>query len=371
MLFIICMLSLTYFGFGNATNENSDLNLTLCTSEVPFSLQTQQTTRSQSSASILDFLNNNQKNTNQSPTVLLGGYPIGLNLKTDGLLITGKIGVVTKDGAVVPTDNTDITSGDLLIKIDDKLINSYKQIQKILNDKNGASVKLTINRAGNYFDYEVTPAKDVLNGNYRIGLSLQDNISGIGTLTFINPKNNRFASLGHAIALENGYVVPVKSGNVYNAYISGAIKGQIGKAGELNGNFSANTKALGRLDKNCVFGNYGYYTSQTKDFTQIKVGYQDEIKPGKAQIYSTVEGTEPQLYDIEIIKINQQDSPNDKGLVIRITDKELIAKTGGIVQGMSGSPIIQNGKLIGAVTHVFTADPTKGYGIFAQWMLEQ
>lgn len=303
--------------------------------------------------------------------VYLGGMPLGLSLGIDGLMVTAKSGVVTQDGAVSPCENTDIRSGDILKQIDGKKVSANTDITKILNSKRGADVTLTLQRGDSENTYTITPAKDVLSGNYRIGLSLQDSIAGIGTMTFINPENMRYASLGHAILLENGSIVPVKSGSIYNAYISGCVKGKVGKAGELCGTFSVKTKSIGTLDKNCTFGNYGTYTGSTKSLQLITLGGKNTVKPGKAQIYSTVDGSEPQLYDIEIIKVNTQNTPKDKSMVIRITDEKLISVTGGIVQGMSGSPIIQNGKLVGAVTHVFTADPTKGYGVFADWMIMQ
>lgn len=305
-----------------------------------------------------------------SHSVLLGGTPLGISLKTDGLMITAKSGVVTADGTASPMDNCDVTYGDILTSINGEKVDSADAIAEMLERSYGKAL-LEIYRGNVRKMYEVQAVRDVLSGKYKLGLMLQDSVAGIGTLTFIDPTTARFGCLGHAIASPDGTPVRSVYGTAYPAYITGSVKGKIGKAGELEGSFDKTEKPIAVIDKNTVFGNFGYYTGDTDGFPEIDVAAKDEIRPGKAQIFSTVIGNMPELYDIEIIKVEDQDAPSDKSMVIRITDKDLIAMTGGIVQGMSGSPIIQDGKLVGAVTHVFTSDPTKGFGIFIDWMIGQ
>lgn len=302
--------------------------------------------------------------------VLLGGTPLGISLKLDGLMITAKSGVVTEDCTASPMDNTDVTFGDILTSVNGVDVDSAESISEILEESDGEAV-LEIYRGAVKRTFRVQAVRDVLTSKYKLGLLLQEKIDGIGTLTFIDPTNARFGCLGHPIASPDGTPIDAVYGTAYPAYITGAVKGQTGKAGELEGSFSRNDRPIAVIDTNNKFGNFGYYTGDASDFTEIAVASREEVRPGKAQIYSTVIGNEPELYDIEIIKVENQSSPDDKGMVIRVTDKTLIGLTGGIVQGMSGSPIIQDGKLVGAVTHVFTSDPTKGFGIFIDWMLIQ
>jgi len=198
---------------------------------------------------------------------------------------------------------------------------------------------------------------------------------GVGTLTFYNDTTKRFGSLGHAITNStNKSNIEVTSGDIYNCKIVGVKIGYNGVAGELLGTFSLNQDSIGNVDKNCNFGVYGYMTdskSITENKTPIELGGRVSIKPGKAKILSCIDGENIEEFDIEIIKTNYQKSENEKSMVIRVIDKELLSKTGGIVQGMSGSPIIQNGKLVGAVTHVFLNDASKGFGLYIDWMINQ
>lgn len=371
VLLLVCVAAVGYFGYCSDDGiVNSDYEITATSSPLSNNVIDEEQGEIQTKLFGIIDIKSSEAQKCSDREVLLGGFPLGLDLDLKGLMITGKAGVVTSDGAVSPCDNTDIRSGDVLVAIDGTSVGSDKAISQILNDKQGDSVELCIMRGSETKLYTVYPAKDVLSGNYRIGLMLQENIAGIGTATFINPETSRYACLGHAILSSDGSVIRIDGGKLYNAYISGSVKGKVGKAGELNGTFSSKTASIGTIDKNCKYGNYGVFTGKTESFKTIQIGSRTSIRAGKAQIYSTVYGTEAQYYDIEIIKVNEQSSPSDKSMVIRITDPDLIEKTGGIVQGMSGSPIIQNGKLVGAVTHVFTADPTKGYGIYADWMYE-
>ena len=295
--------------------------------------------------------------------VQLGGYPIGIAIDTKGLYVTSKVSVVTNSGAVCPVAECDIKSGDVLVAIDNIKLEKIEQISLILqNDK---EITITIRRGNQEKDYIITPALDALSGKYKLGLLLQDQIEGIGTMTYTD--NGNFYALGHTIKDMNGVNVIASSGNIYNAYINGYVRGQKGRAGELNGSFSTIESSFGNISSNNSYGLYGQLNEQV-DTQSIELGSKADVQPGSAYIYSTIDGKTPQKYEIQIIKANNQTSPAEKSMVLRIVDERLLNTTGGIVQGMSGSPIIQNDKLIGAVTHVFTSDPTKGYGVYIDWI---
>ena len=371
VLIAVCFAAVGYFGFCAGENSVYD-GYEVAATTSPFSVNVLDEEHGEIQTKLFGLIDIGSSKAEKSDDreVLLGGFPLGLELDLKGMMITGKAGVVTADGAVSPCENTDIRSGDVLVAIDGEAVGDEKTVASLINSKEGGAVTLSVMRGDEVRKYSVFPAKDVLSGKYRIGLMLQDGIAGIGTATFVNPVTRKYACLGHAILSQDGYVIRVDGGKIYNAFISGCVKGKIGKAGELNGNFSTKSVSIGTISSNCKFGNYGVFTGKTDKLERIKIGGRASVRPGKAQIYSTVTGNKPEYYDIEIIKLNEQSSPSDKSMVIRITDEKLIAATGGIVQGMSGSPIIQNGKLVGAVTHVFTSDPTKGYGIYADWMYE-
>ena len=300
-------------------------------------------------------------------TVFLGGYPLGINIRPQGIIITSRVGVVTSNGVITPLGGIEIYSGDLLCAINGEQVRNAEDIQRILNKSEG-DVTITLSHAGNRSNYTVTPAVDSVNGERKLGIMLQEGISGVGTLTFVDSRG-RYGALGHPVKDGYGNTVQPESGEIYPAVIKGVVPGKRGKAGELKGVYSKQTADIGTIDSDNIFGIFGKYTGNTQNLIQIEVGGRETVQPGKAYIYSTLYGTSPRLYEIEIIKAERQNSPLDKSMVIRVTDRELLAKAGGIVQGMSGSPIIQNGKLVGAVTHVLIDDPTKGYAVYAEWMM--
>ncbi len=295
--------------------------------------------------------------------VKLGGYPLGIALKTDGMYITSKVNVVTKDGAVCPVENCDIKSGDILKSINGISVDSISQIGEIIKDEEEVTIEIK-NKSGRK-EYVIAPALDVLTGTKKLGILLQDQIEGIGTMTYSS--DGKFYALGHTIKDMNGDDVIAKGGSIFQANILGCVKGQKGRAGELNGSFSTIGNAAGAITSNNNYGIYGTLKSNY-DAEEVVMGGKSDAQPGSAYIYTTVDGTAPQKYEIQIIKTNHQNCPSEKSMVLRVTDKRLLDTTGGIVQGMSGSPIVQNGKLIGAVTHVFVSDPTKGYGVYIDWM---
>ena len=303
------------------------------------------------------------KSNNIQKYVSLGGYPLGIDIKVDGMYITSKVSVVTKEGAVCPVEDIDIKAGDMLIAINGEKIYDAKQISELIKDKE--NIEITIKRNGELKNFNITPALDVLSNEKKLGLMLQDGIEGIGTMTYTDGEN--FYALGHTIKDMNGEDIKAREGKIFDANIIGYAKGQKGKAGELNGSFSTMDNPLGEITANNNYGLYGKLNN-TIDENKVLLGSKDDAKPGAAYIYTTIDGDTPQKYEIQIIKVSKQSSPQEKSMVLRIVDKRLLDTTGGIVQGMSGSPIVQDGKLIGAVTHVFVSDPTKGYGVFIDWM---
>lgn len=303
-----------------------------------------------------------------------GGNSLGFSLQSKGIILIGGNYILSNSGIEKPFENSGLRTGDIITHIDGVQINSVADINEILNNYKGGEIILTVNRQGEIMDIGILPALDKMTNTYKLGLWVKEDAVGIGTLTFVNATTKRFGSLGHSINdAETNECIEVSGGNIYEGKILGVKKGGSGKAGELIGTFSRD-QVVGSVDKNCEYGVYGYLDDVevfTSDKTSIEIGGRLSAKPGKAQILSCIDGKEIEEFDIEIIKTNFQSSRNQKSMVIRVVDDELIERTGGIVQGMSGSPIIQNGKLIGAVTHVFVNDATKGFGLYIDWMLEQ
>ncbi len=283
----------------------------------------------------------------------LGGMPAGFSLNTRGVEVVGICDVVSVKGIRSPAKDAGILVGDRIMSIDDFEINSAGDIENSI--KSGGEKIIIINRDNQVIIENITPSKDN-NGIYRIGVFVKDEINGIGTITYFT--ENGFASLGHPVLADSGELLKITGGQIYECTISGCIKGKRGQAGELRGAF-LKAKSLGTIRKNIQQGVYGACECvNRKNLKKISIG---EAKMGDAIIYSTIDGNTPKKYSISIIKVDN--SLSSKNFVIKITDKNLIEKTGGIVQGMSGSPIVQNGKLVGAVTHVFINDPSRGFGI--------
>lgn len=298
---------------------------------------------------------------NSDRKIYLGGIPAGFSLETKGAYVAGVCDVVTQDGVKSPSKDAGIVLGDYIISIDGVEVNSAFDIEKAVVSDGYKDV--LIDRCGIIMKKSVMPAKD-LGGKFRLGVFVRDSVSGIGTITFF--KDGKYASLGHPVLDDNGLVLSVLKGNVYPCEITGYIKGERGIPGELKGVFIKNS-SIGNIEKNIRNGVYGKLEESFdfSDKTEIEVG---EAKIGKASIFTTIEGDKPQEYSISIVKTDGEVGVN-KNYVIKVTDKTLLDKTGGIVQGMSGSPIVQDGKLVGAVTHVFINDPTRGFGISIKKMI--
>lgn len=286
--------------------------------------------------------------------VYLGGIPAGFSIYTKGAHIVGLCDVITNEGIKSPSKDADIRVGDIILKISNIDVNNAKDIENtVLNE---CKTDILIERNGETINKNLTPAKD-LNGKFKLGVFIKDSVSGIGTITYID--NNHFASLGHAVIDDNGETMKILGGQLYDCNITGIVKGEKGKAGELKGVF-LRKNSIASIDKNLVCGVYGDITKDfnTEKLEQISIG---EAAMGDAFVYTTIDGCKPEKYSISIVKSENYSA--NKNFVVEIKDKLLLEKTGGIVQGMSGSPIVQNGKLVGAITHVFVNDPTRGFGI--------
>ena len=289
-----------------------------------------------------------------------GGFPIAFSLDADGVIID-EVGFVQTEAGYASFANK-LRRGDFIVAIDGEKIKDSAQIKEYLKNTDGKEVDLEFLRKGEKNVVTISPYID-LSGSYDFGLMLRDNISGAGMVTFVR-NNGFFAALGHKVVDSVAGDVPIESGKVYGCEIGGIVKSRRGSPGELQAYVKGGN--IGEVFANTEFGLYGRMNVATLS-GDMQIASVDEVTPGKAFLCTTVSDS-PKMYEIEIIKASKQADISEKGLVLRIVDQRLLALTGGIVQGMSGSPILQNGKIVGAVTHVFTADPTKGYGIYAQWM---
>lgn len=313
-------------------------------------------------------------NVSDEVMVIPGGQSIGVTLYTKGALVVGITGIEMENGTTVnPAREAGMLPGDVIISINGVSVENADHVADIVNESEG-TLSVLVDRESRMLTLNVKPiaAQD---GKMRLGVWVRDSTAGVGTLTFIDPNDRWFGGLGHAICdLDTGSVLSVKEGEIYYSEVIQINKGENGVPGEIQGFFSSSSGNIGLILKNTDYGIYGtlYDTVDLGALPEpIPVARPDEVVLGAATILSTIDHEGVKKFDCEIIKINDQNAPEQKSLVIRITDEELLEKTGGIVQGMSGSPIIQNGKLVGAVTHVFVNNPTKGYGLFADWMLEQ
>ena len=306
----------------------------------------------------------------ESTEVYLGGMPIGIGLAENGLIVTGLVDVITDEGGACPARGSEILTDDVIVKVNGKSILSVSDFASEVQ-RAESSVILTVKRGEREFLVPLTPVTDSLTGLKKLGLTLKNGINGIGTLTFVT-ESNHFGALGHGITdVDTGKPFYTDFGHIYSCEISGFKKAEKGKAGELTGHFTDRESPIGTIHKCNAFGVYGIMNNKwSEPLTKIALGGQKEVKTGAAYIYSTISGNTPKAYKIDIVKASTQKTPQEKSMLIRVTDPELLRETGGILQGMSGSPIVQGGKLIGAVTHVLINDSTLGYGLYVDWMME-
>ena len=294
------------------------------------------------------------KDDKEEITLLAGGGIFGVKIKQKYVTVTDSRGIPA------------LKAGDIILSIDGKEVKSASDVKRIVENSAGNSLTIRALHQGSEIALEIRPS--VENGEYRLGLTLRDGAAGLGTVTFIDPKTGVFGGLGHGICdADSGEVISMETGEVCGVILGGIHKGESGKPGELCGVLT--DKDLGDITVNCECGVFGIMTDVPASAQAIPVGRRDQVTEGEATIVSTLKNGKTAEYKIEIYDIDR-DSEGSKSFRIRVTDETLKALTGGIVRGMSGSPIIQNGKLVGAVTHVLVADPTEGYGIFIENMLK-
>lgn len=299
-----------------------------------------------------------------SSKIIVGGENIGINIKSDGILVVGFYKV---DGVSVVSSPV-IKSGDLIIKVGNTEVNSINELTNTIEKEiEEDQVELVISRDGKQI--KTTLKLIEKDGTYKTGLFVKDSISGIGTLTYIDPETKKFGSLGHEIIEANtNQKIEVKTGSIFNSVVTGITKSNNGTPGEKHAKLD-NEKVYGNITKNTQYGLFGDYINNLPGKKLVEVADKEEVRIGNATILTVVDGTEVKEYDIYISKINEYNKI--KNIYFEITDGDLLDKTGGIVQGMSGSPILQNNKIVGAVTHVIVDNVKTGYGIFITTMLEE
>lgn len=304
----------------------------------------------------------------ERPTVTVCGTPFGVKMFSEGALVVGFSNVNTAAGPENPAKAAGLRLGDRVIRIGSTATEDNDAVKQALEAAQGSAVEVVYVRSGEQRQTSLTPVWDASSAQWRAGMWVRDSSAGVGTLTFADEEKGVFAGLGHPISdSDTGESIALRSGEIVPCQITGCSKGTAGSPGELKGRFLS-AHAIGTIRIN---GENGVYGSTRVQFAgqKMEVAFAQEVEAGDAEIWTTTSGETPRAYRVKIEKISDADPR--RNMVLRVVDRELLAQTGGIVQGMSGSPIVQNGRLVGAVTHVLVNDPTRGYGIFAQTMLEQ
>ena len=306
-----------------------------------------------------------------------GGQSIGVKLNTIGVLVVGHHLVSTEQGRNSPGEEAGVKVGDIITEINGKVIQRMADVSEIVQSagEENKPLDLVIKREEKTIRTKLTPQKDDAEQSYKLGLYIRDSAAGIGTMTFYHPGTKKYGALGHVISdADTKKPIVVKDGQIVSSTVTSIEKGSNGDPGEKLARFSPNKEVIGNINRNSPFGIFGSLKDNIQNELMDKalpITLSHQVKEGPAEILTVVDGTKVERFDIEIISSIPQKFPAIKGMVLKVTDEELLKKTGGIVQGMSGSPIIQDGKLIGAVTHVFVNDPTSGYGVHIEWMLHE
>lgn len=309
--------------------------------------------------------------------VVPGGQSIGVKLNTVGVLVVGHHLVESDEGEKSPGEIAEIEIGDIISKINGEKIENMSQVSPKVQESGlrQQPLNLEILREDQILQKQLMPVKAKGETSYRLGLYIRDSAAGVGTLTFYHPLSNRYGALGHVISdMDTQKPIVVNDGQIVSSLITSIEKGSNGDPGEKLARFSPDKKVLGTITKNSPFGIFGKLHDSIENNimdSAMPITLSHQVKEGPAKILTVVEGEDVKEYDIEIVSSVPQKFPATKGMVIKVTDPELLEKTGGIIQGMSGSPIIQNGKVIGAVTHVFVNDATSGYACHIEWMLQE
>ena len=306
--------------------------------------------------------------------LLPGGQAVGVALQTKGVLVVGTSDLGGDNGAS-PARLAGIRPGDVLEQLGGQQIESAAHLSQLVAQGAGKPMLVQLMRDNRPMEVSLTPKRDQASGSYRLGIWVRDSTAGVGTLSFYDPATGAYGALGHAITdADTGQPLSVRRGQVMHADVVDVQKGKKGTPGELKGSFLRENNTLGNILKNTGYGIYGKLEKPPENKLYPKglpIGLMGTVRVGPASILSSVDGEGMKEYQVEITQTNRQTAPAPKSMVIKVTDPTLLAKTGGIVQGMSGSPIIQNGHIVGAVTHVYVNDPTQGYGLYIEWMLKQ
>lgn len=299
--------------------------------------------------------------------VYIGGESFGLKMFTKGAVVINLESFESYNNNVCPAKETGLKVNDSIISVENNIITDNENLENIIRNSNGDTLTFTVERNDEILNYEITPEKDK-DGIYKIGAWIRDSCSGIGTITYYDEENKIYAGLGHGICdIDTKKLMNLDNGSIYEASIINVSKAYDGSPGTLNGYLG--TEELGSLDINTELGIYGNYSNYNINKEKVEIAQIDNIKKDTVTILTTIDDTGVQEFEAEIISFCDASCNNNKNFVIEITDKELLSVTGGIVQGMSGSPVLQNGKLVGAVNHVFINSPEKGYCVFAQNMV--
>ncbi len=308
-------------------------------------------------------------NTIPKTTVVPLGNTIGLKLYSSGVLVIG----MTEIEGRKPYENSGIEEGDLIVEIDNKQISTTEELVECVNSSKGETLEITYVRDGNEYNTNIEPI-ETSNNEYKLGLWVRDGAAGVGTITYYEPSTNSFAALGHGIVdSDTSKLISIASGELVTTNVSSIVKGKENEPGEIRGTIR-NQETIGEISSNTEFGIYGKLNNISllnSNQTEYEVASRDEIKVGEAKVILTLEDGIRKEYDIEIEKIYRNNNSDNKSMLIKVVDEELLNLTGGIIQGMSGAPIVQNGKFIGAVTHVLVSDPTTGYAIFGDLMVKE
>lgn len=305
-------------------------------------------------------------------TVTVSGVPFGVKMFADGALVVAFSDQLTALGSENPAKEAGLRLGDVIVSAAGQPVHGNEELSEAITAAEGAAIRIVYVRDGKQLSCTLTPVRDRDSGAWRAGVWVRDSSAGIGTLTFVDTERGTFAGLGHAVSdSDTGADFPLLSGEIVPVTIIGIRKGASGAPGELQGEFSG-AAALGTVSANDSTGVYGaLQNTASVSGQEMPVAEMQQVSTGPAQILTTIDGTAPQWYEVTIERVNMTAGDPNRNLLIRVTDERLLAATGGIVQGMSGSPVVQNGVLVGAVTHVLVNDPTRGYGIFAATMLER
>lgn len=312
-------------------------------------------------------------NVSESRVLVPGGQLIGVKLHTSGVLVVGMSNLSSTNEN--PAKAAGVRAGDVITRYAGETVVDSQHLTELVQANGGADVDMEVTREQKQLTLRVRALRDTLDGEYHLGVWVRDSTAGVGTLSFYDPENGTYGALGHAVTdIDTGEFLTVREGEVLEAEAVGVVRGQKGEPGEIKGSFLKENRTFGDIEINNQFGIYGRCDTAVVNSLYpdgLPVATQKSVHEGTASILCSVDGEGVQEYAVEIVRCQMQREAAQKGMVIRVTDERLLEKTGGIVQGMSGSTILQDGCIVGCVTHVYVNDPTQGYGMYIEWMLEQ